>query len=77
MSGLAGWDEPVATAKLKVACGKAGGIEGVCTWKRLDVVREVFDLDSFVKVHPDLYISYLSDESTKGCVLPSKGSKRK
>lgn len=77
LSGLAEWDETVATAKLKLACGTAAGIDGVCTWKRLDVVREVFDLDSFVKAHPDLYTSYLSDETTKEYVLPSKGSKRK
>jgi hypothetical protein len=77
LSGLAQWDETVSTAKLKVASGTTAGIDGVCTWKRLDVVREVFDLDSFVKAHPDLYTSYLSDETTKEYVLPSKGSKRK
>jgi hypothetical protein len=77
LSGLAKWDDTVSTAKLKLACGTAAGIDGVCTWKRLDVLREVFDLDSFVKAHPDLYTSYLSDETTKEYVLPSKGSKRK
>ena len=77
LSGLAEWDDTVSTAKLKLACGTAAGIDGVCTWKRLAVIRDVFDLDSFVKEHPDLYTSYLSDERTKEYVLPSKGSKRK
>lgn len=77
LGGLAAWDEDVATAKLKAACGQAAGIEGVCSWKRLYVVRNVFDLDGFVKAHPELYFSYLSDETTKEYVLPSKGSKRK
>lgn len=77
LGGLVDWEETVSAGKLKVACGQAEGIDGVCTWKRSDVVREVFDLDSFVRAHPDLYTSYLSDETTKEYVLPSKGSKRK
>ena len=75
--GLADWDETLNVARLKVACGLAAGIDGVCTWKRAEATTLKFDLDSFVKAHPDLYTSYLSDETTKEYLLPSKGSKRK
>lgn len=75
--GLVTWNIRIATSKLKVACGRAQGIEGVCTWKREIKVNEVFDTPSFVSNHPELYTSYLSDAVTKEYVLPSKGSRRK
>lgn len=75
--GLVSWNIEIATSKLKVACGEAQGIDGVCTWKREDKVKKVFDTPRFVSEHPDLYTSYLSDEVTKEYVLPNKGSRRK
>lgn len=75
--GLVTWNIEISTSKLKVACGRAEGIEGVCTWKRENKIKEVFDTPSFVSDHPELYTSYLSDEVTREYLLPSKGSRRK
>lgn len=77
VGGLAEWDETVNVARLKVACGLAAGIDGVCTWKRQESPTLEFDLDRFVRAHPELYVSYLSDEETKEYIVPAKGSKRR
>ena len=76
LAGLLDWDIALAESRIKVTCGQAAGIEGVCTWKRLGVARMEFDSAQFVIKYPDLYTSYLSDEVTKEYVLPAKGSKR-
>lgn len=57
-------DGAAAADALKVLCGTAPGIEGVCTWKRYDSERSSFDTEAFQEKHPDLWNEYQKPEST-------------
>lgn len=48
----------VAEAQLKVLCGTAPGIEGLCTWNRRENAGVSFDKDAFKEQHPDLFAKY-------------------
>jgi len=58
LSALAEWDRDVAEAELKVACGTAVGIEGVCTWERKESTRTSLDTDKLFNLEPELYLEY-------------------
>ena len=62
---IAEWDQEVAEAKLKQACGTQLGIKNICKWQRSDKIKSVFDTESFSKKHPEQYIDYLLDPVTK------------
>ena len=46
-------------AELKVACGAAKGIEGVCKWPRPLVTISTFNRSAFEEAHPDLLAKYI------------------
>ena len=50
----ADWAKTIAEARLKSACGDAGGIEGVCKWSRSVETKQVFDDKLFREEHPEL-----------------------
>jgi hypothetical protein len=58
----AAWDldQTILDARLRVACGQADGIDGVCTWKRQLKTVEKFDLKRLKDEDPDLAVQYLS-----------------
>ncbi len=58
------WDLETSKAKLKVLCGEAPGIEGVCTWVRKFEEKPVFNEPLFVEENPELYLDYLTDPKT-------------
>ena len=58
------WELETSKAKLKVLCGEASGIEGVCTWIRKFEEQPVFNEPLFVEENPDLYLDYLTDPKT-------------
>lgn len=60
------WDLELAEANLKVACGSAPGIEGLCTWPRVLSTTEKFDPAAFMRAHPDLH-----EEFCRVVVVPS------
>ena len=62
---IAEWDQEVAEAKLKQACGTKLGIKDICKWQRTKKPKTVFDAESFSKKHPERYIDYLADPITK------------
>ena len=45
-------DKQIAEAHLKVMCGAADGIEGVCSWKRAEKVKEVLDQKALKAAYP-------------------------
>jgi hypothetical protein len=45
--------------QLKVSCGNAKSIEGICSWPRLESIKSKFDKRSFTNVHPDIADSYI------------------
>ena len=50
----ADWIKTIAEARIKTACGSAGGIEGVCTWSRSNETKQAFDEKLFREQNPDL-----------------------
>jgi hypothetical protein len=58
------WDLETSKAKLKVLCGEASGIEGVCTWIRKFEEKPVFNEPLFVEENPEMYFDYLTDPKT-------------
>lgn len=58
------WNLETSKAKLKVLCGEAPGIEGVCTWVRKFEEKPVFNEQLFVEQNPELYLDYLTDPKT-------------
>jgi hypothetical protein len=62
---LADWEDSISEAKLKVACGENYGLEGLCTWRREQKLKEDFDEVTFQEKYPDVYYDYLSDPVTK------------
>jgi len=61
---LAEWDRDIAEAELKVECGTAAGIEGICTWERKASTRSSLDTDKLANLEPELYIQYFLPRDT-------------
>lgn len=57
------WEKKIADAKLRVLCGEADGIDGLCTWKRVTKEKEVFDEDGLQSAHPEEYKPFLTVEA--------------
>lgn len=51
-------EHKTAEAQLKVLCGNAPGIEGLCTWNRRENAGVNFDKDAFKQQNPDLFAQY-------------------
>ena len=51
-------DKEIALANLKVFCARNEGIEGICTWKRKDILIKKFDEKLFAEDHPEIYRRY-------------------
>jgi len=50
-------------AELKVACGEAPGIEGICSWKRVMIPDTKLDVKALAEQHPELHQRYLTPKS--------------
>lgn len=59
-------------AELKLACGRAPGIEGVCTWNRTVGETTTFDQSAFAAAHPDLLAEYMKPASLSTSVVVAK-----
>lgn len=57
------WEKSIADANLRVICGHADGIEGLCTWKRTVKEKEEFDEDGLQSSHPEEYKKFLTVEA--------------
>ena len=53
-----------AEAQLKVLCGAAPGIEGLCTWNRRENAGVNFDKDALKEQQPNLYVQYEKPATT-------------
>jgi hypothetical protein len=56
------WEKTIADANLRLLCGTADGIDGLCTWKRTTKEKVEFDADSLQFDYPDEYASFLKTE---------------
>jgi len=66
LGAIAEWELDIATAQIKIECGTAAGIEGICTWERKWSSRTGLDVDKLANLEPDLFIQYfLPRESYK------------
>ena len=54
------WEQDVAETHLKVICGTAPGIAGVCKWKREEKVKTSLDKAALAAAHPSLVESFTS-----------------
>jgi hypothetical protein len=57
--GELSWEKDFIETQLKVSCGNAKSIEGICSWPRLESIKSKFDKRSFTNTHPDLADSYI------------------
>jgi len=68
------WDKDVAETHLKLICGEAGGIDGVCSWKRVRKITISIDKKSLKSTYPSEYAKYVSVAPAKEIVVLKKGS---
>ena len=71
--GMAEWEVEVAAARLRVLVGVNQGIEGICTWKRQDKVKKVFNQERFRDENFDIYKSYVELTEVGGGLLMEAG----
>ena len=74
-SAEAEWAKMKAESKIKVACGKHAGIDGVFKWERTEKVTESLDKKALKEAHPDLVAEFTTvGESIKAVIVdPKKG----
>lgn len=60
----------VLDATVRVACADRPGINGICTWNRLEVVEPKLDTAALKAAHPDLYEQYMKTTQSKPAVVP-------
>ena len=60
LEAVENWAEDAASARLKVLCGTAPGIDGLCTWVRDGKEKVSLDKAAFKAAHPDVYAQYSS-----------------
>ena len=72
MKGLADWQVQVLEAELKVYMQTAEAIEGICTWKRNDLVTTEFDEGAFAEDHAELAKQFLIVVEPKSYITPAK-----
>lgn len=53
------WEEEVADAQLRVLCGTAAGIEGLCTWNRKVTEKSKIDKEGLESHHPEEFKEFL------------------
>jgi hypothetical protein len=56
------WDEEVADAHLRVMCGTTSGIEGLCTWNRLEKVTRELDKEALESSNPEEFNEFRKTE---------------
>lgn len=57
------WEKTIADANLRVLCGDAEGIDGICTWKRVVKEKKEFDEEGLQSEHPEEYKKFLTIEA--------------
>ena len=75
MQSYADWETNLAGAQLKNLCGNSEGIEGICTWKRVEQIDEKFDRKAFSESHPELVEKFtVTSEPTKAVIIEPKAA---
>ncbi len=69
----ANWDKEVAQSHLKIMCGVAEGIAGVCAWKRTKIVKVSTDKRALKDAYPVEYAMYISVGDTTEHLVLKKG----
>jgi hypothetical protein len=67
-------DKQIAEAHLKVMCGTADGIEGVCSWKRAEKAKQVLDQKALKAAYPSEFGEF-SEKVTTTRIIPKKTSR--
>jgi len=70
------WDRKIADASLRVLCGKAGGIEGICSWNRSKKIVTSLDTDLLETQHPTEFNEFVT-VTTSSKTKVSKRPRRK
>ncbi len=58
------WQAEVAEVNIRTLCGDAEGIEGICTWKRVEKVTEKFNEKKFKAENPELFQQFSTGGGT-------------
>ncbi len=53
-------DKEIAADYLKSFCGRAGGIDGICSWKRSETSRLGLDREALKKSHPEIFEEFIN-----------------
>jgi hypothetical protein len=72
LQSKAAWDKEVAAAHLKVICDVNAGIDGLCTWNRVEKKTEKFNKQNFKIAHPDLFEEFQVEIKGKGALIVDK-----
>jgi hypothetical protein len=56
------WDEEIADAQLRVMCGTASGIDGLCTWNRTEKTNTHLDREGLEAAHSAKVAAFTSIE---------------
>jgi len=72
LQSKAAWDKEVAAAHLKVICDVNAGIEGLCTWNRVEKKTEKFNKQNFKSAHPELFEKFQVEIKGKGALIVDK-----
>jgi len=68
------WNKEVAQTHLKLICGEAAGIDGVCMWNRVRKITISIDKKSLKSTYPSEYAKYASVATAKEMLVLKKGS---
>lgn len=68
------WDLARTENQLKVLCGTAPGIDGVCSWSRTMQVKESFDEKALETDRPDLFGQFVTAGQTRQALVINKDS---
>jgi len=69
------WDQEIADAHLRVLCGTSAGIEGQCTWNRVEKTKSEVDWGLLENDHPEEYLKFVTTVSTTRTVTSKRAPK--
>jgi hypothetical protein len=75
LRALDAWNFDIVEAEVRVLCGTAPGITGVCTWNRIAKTKSSFDKVGLRKEHPGVYAEFVTqaEGTTAGVIARDQG----
>ena len=71
IKGIAEWEADLLKAELQIATGTTPGIEGLCTWNRVNKTTSQFDAATFADENPDIAKQHMIVREPKTYINPT------